>query len=407
LSKSVSELSNFFKQQQDSLVETDQRIQTGLSKTVMSRRLRLSTGELIAAGCDNSKNVVLQNLWLAVSDYNNEWIHPTKMSDPQMTRAVAILDYIYQTCATYMTDKSMKTLNSKGGPAKRVARYNAFTKLVGEITKEIDSLGGKLLTGPLDFQENKRNYWLERLDPDHRAGYLISAKYNAWVQSGSTQSFWAWLDANGGYPLKSQSHVEGYGNVNGAQWEHCRYFDNGVLLNSTDDMPFCTQAMKTEFSANGWAVWVCSLPMQSPGGAIGVYVFSYTHRAGFDHHSSFLGGAPVVAAGEWIVNSSGKIRVITGKSGHNMPKWQNLHKFVLRFPEIPGDAIIRPNMLDHNNGTDKIKFYTVTDFRSRELRATPLRRNVVMTAIMATGANANITEHFTGGTATLSSLLPA
>jgi hypothetical protein len=114
-----------------------------------------------------------------------------------------------------------------------------------------------------------------------------------------------------------------------------------------------------------------------------------------------------MAAGEWTVDSTGKIRVITGKSGHYMPKWENLHKFVARFPDIPGDAIIRPNMLDHANGTDKIKFYRVRDFRARELRATPLRRTAVLDAIKATGANWNIEEHFTGGHASMSSLLPA
>ena len=35
-------------------------------------------------------------------------------------------------------------------------------------------------------------------------------------------------------------------------------------------------------------------------------------------------------------------------------------------------------MLDHNNGTDKIKFYTVRDFRSRGLGATPLKKGVVL-----------------------------
>jgi len=403
----VSQLANFFKQQQDVLVEGDQRVQAGLAKTTATRPERIFTGDLKGAGCDSSNNPVLQGLWAAVTEYNAEWIHPTKMSDGQMAHAVAVLDYIYQTCATYMTDKSMKTLNSTGGPAKRQKRYIAFTKLIADVTKEIESLGGKLLVGPSDFQQNKRNYWLERLDPHHRAGYLISVKYNAWVQSGSTQAFWAWLDANGGYVLETQSKVKGYENPDGAQWKHSRYFDSGVLLNSMDDMPFCTQGMKTEFSQAGWAVWVCSLPMHDPSGNMGVYVFSYTHLAGYKHHSSFLGGAPVMAAGEWTVDSTGKVCVITGKSGHYMPKWQNLHKFVHRFPEIPGDAIIRPNMLDHANGTDKIKFYTVRDFRSRELRATPLRRDVVLKAIRATGANWNIDEHFPGGHASLSSLLPA
>jgi hypothetical protein len=406
LGKSVEDLSKFFQQQQDSLVEGDQRVQSGLSKTQLSRRERLSTGELKAAGCENSKNPVIQTLWTAITDYNTEWIHPTKMSDLQMVRAVAILDYIYQTCATYMTDKSMKMLNSKGGPARRQQRYTAFTTLIGEITREIESLGGKLLTGPMDFQLDKRNYWLERLDPDHRAGYMISEKYNLWVQSGSNVTFWDWLAANGGNLLKFQSKVKGYDNPQHAQWEHCTIFDSGIVVD-VNDLPFKTQAMTTAFSGLGWAVWVCSMPMLDPSDQIGVFVFSYTHRPGYDHHSSFLGGAPVMAAGEWIVDPSGRIKVITGKSGHYMPKWQNLRKFVSRFPDVPGDAIIRPNMLDHNNGTETIKFYTVTDFRARGLNAKPLRRGVVLAAIAGAGGNINITEHFNGGTDTLSNLLPA
>ena len=96
-----------------------------------------------------------------------------------------------------------------------------------------------------------------------------------------------------------------------------------------------------------------------------------------------------------------------GISVKRVTKWENLHRFVTRFTDIPGDAIIRPNMLDHNNGADTIKFYRISDFRARRLGATPLRRNVVMGAIGATGANSNITEHFAGTSRTLSALLPA
>ena len=404
----VGDLAKQFQQQQDDLVQGEKRVRTGLEKTRLSRRERLDTTDLKAAGVDTSNNTLLNSLWDAIVQYNTAWIHPTKMSDRQLADSVIALDSIYRFCAMYMTDKSMKTLNSSGGPAKRQKRYDAFSKLIQDVTKEIESLGGKLLVAPANFQENKRNYWLEKLDPHHRAGFLISAKYNQWVQSKSTDTFWAWLKANGGSIFKGQSKVEGYDKVSAAQWMHCRYFDdNRVLLNSANDLPFCTQGMKTEFSGAGWAVWVCSLPMSDGAGRIGVFVFSYTHLAGYNHHSSFLGGAPVMAAGEWIVDFNGKIRVITGKSGHYMPKWENLHKFVSRFQEIPGDAIIRPNMLDHANGTSTIKFYTVSDFRSRSLNANPLRRSVVLGAISSQGANRDILEHYPGGQKSLSDLLPS
>jgi hypothetical protein len=404
---SVSNLRQQFEQKQNQLIQGDLRVRAGLAQS-KSVGQRLSTAQLLAAGCNTSNNPVLISLWDAVLDYNRQWKHPSTMNMQQVAHAVAILDYIYQVCATYMTEKSMKTTNSVGGPAKRKARYDAFTALLQEVAKEIDSLGGKMLSGPMNFQDNKRNYWLERLDPKHRAGYLISGLYNTWVQSGSTSTFWVWLKANGGRPLKSQSNVAGYENPEGAQWQHNYYLENGLFYRSDNDTALSTGTWRTEFSGAGWGVFVCSLPMLDPGASVGIFVFSYNHRAGWDHHSSFLGGSPVMAAGEWIVDNTGKVRVMTGKSGHYMPKWENLHRFVTRFPDIPGDAIIRPNMLDHNSGADTIKFYRISDFRARRLGATPLKRGVVMAAIGATGANSNIDEVLPGNVRrSLSSLLPA
>ena len=397
----IRSFKKFFEDKEKGLAGGDERIRVGLAVSKASRQ-RLSTAQLIAAGCNSSKNPVLQSLWDAVNDYNTQWQHPTTMNNQQISHSVAILDFIYQVCATYMTERSIG-----GGHAKRIPRYEAFEKLIDEVAKEMQLYGGKMLVGPADFRLDKRNYWLERLDPKHRAGYLISEKYHTWVHSGSSDTFWVWLKANGGHDLKLQSRVAGYEAPGAAQWQHCLYFNNGLLLKPHNDLPFSTAGMETAFSGDGWAVFVCSLPMLEPGGHFGVFVFSYTHRAGWDHHSSFLGGAPVLAAGEWIVDSTGKIRVITGKSGHYVPKWENLYKFVTRFPAIPGDAIIRPNMLDHKDGTDIVKYYRVSDFRSRGLMATPLRRQVVLNAITATGANANIDERMPGGSKSLSSLLAA
>jgi hypothetical protein len=408
MASSVSSLRQQFEQKQKDLVQGDDRVRAGLARTKSSKK-QLNIAPLAAAGCNTSNNPMLKSLWDAVVDYNREWQHPDKMSMSQVAHSVAILDFIYQACATYMTDKAMKTVNSMGGPAKRKARYDAFTTLLQEVTEEIDLMGGKMLTGPLNFQENKRNYWLERLDSNHRAGYLISTKYNTWVQSGSTQTFWNWLQANGGIGLSASSRVAGYENPEGAQWNRNYYIENGLFYKSKNDRPLKTSSWSTEFSGSGWGVFVCSMPMMDPGANVGIFVFSYNHSAGWDHHSSFLGGAPVMAAGEWIVDNTGKVRVMTAKSGHYMPKWENLHRFVCRFPDIPGDAIIRPNMLDCIKDPDKmIKYYRISDFRARKLSATPLKRAVVMGAITSTGANSNITEHLPGGvTKTLSAMLPA
>lgn len=306
-----------------------------------------------------------------------------------------------------MTNKVYKTTNSSGGEAKRKMRYEAFEGLIKAVTAELELYGGRALVGPSNFQTRARNYWLERMDPHNRAGFMISGKYEEWLQNGvDGTSFWNWLQVNGGGAIQAQSQVHGYNNPNRAQWQHHKHFDSvtGELRNG-NDTPFCTSLLRTEFSKTGWAVWVCSMMMLDEfANDFGNFIFSNTHRAGWDHHSSFLGGNAVMAAGEWVVTNTGRIKVITAKSGHYMPKWENLQRFVTVMTQIPGNAIIRPNMLDHNNGTDTIKYYRVADFRHRGLLATPLRRDVVLNAIRP--SNEDITEHFRGGTGRLRDMLP-
>lgn len=386
----VNSLRQFFENKQKELIQGDQRIKEGLAKS-KSKGQRLSTDRLLAAGCNNSKNPILKSLWDAVKDYNGYWQHPTKMNLQQVYHSVGVLDFIYCTCATYMTEKSWKQFNSTNGPAKRQARYEAFTSLLREVANEVESLGGKMLTGPYDFRVKSANYWLERIDPHNRAGYEIFEKYNTWVKSHSPDTFWVWLTANGGEEIRLKTWVAGYANPSRAEWGLAYYIENGTFSNCYTDARLTTQTWRTEFSGQGWGIFVYSMPMPAPEGTIGRFLFSYNHRAGWSHHSSFLGGKPVTAAGEWIVRD-GRVRVITAKSGHYKPTWQNLHTFVTLLPEIPGDAIIRPNMLDYRDNDGTIKYYRVSDFRSRKLAATPLKRNVVLSLISGCYANNDIVE---------------
>ena len=146
----VGSLKSIFENKQRDLIQGDQRIRAGLAQS-KSVRQQLSTAPLLAASCDSRNNPVLKSLWEAVRDYNAQWQHPTKMSMEQTAHAVAILDFIYQVCASYMTSKSMKTLKFRRGPAKRQARYNAFTGLLTEVAKEIDAHGRQEVVGSAEL----------------------------------------------------------------------------------------------------------------------------------------------------------------------------------------------------------------------------------------------------------------
>jgi hypothetical protein len=137
-----------------------------------------------------------------------------------------------------------------------------------------------------------------------------------------------------------------------------RFNVDGKLVDLAD-VPWDTSLTKTHFSGTGWAIFVVS-----PTGKI----FGGTHEAGKHHHSSFLGGGFVMAAGE-IACYDGISRITTAKSGHYGPTAENLQKFVNTFPQIRGDAIIFPKFTANN-----LKAYTVQDFRTRGLAATPLTK---------------------------------
>jgi hypothetical protein len=82
---------------------------------------------------------------------------------------------------------------------------------------------------------------------------------------------------------------------------------------------FDTFYHSTVFSGTDWAIWV-----RAPNGNF----YSHSHKVARFHHSSFLAGGMVRGAGEWSV-TCGKIKKISGKSGHYQPTmkalWESAH----------------------------------------------------------------------------------
>lgn len=85
---------------------------------------------------------------------------------------------------------------------------------------------------------------------------------------------------------------------------------NGLLYTANGEL-FDTSAGQTVWSGGGQAIFV----MDQHGN---LYA-SLEHSAGRFHHSSFLAGAPVAAAGELVV-SRGVVQLLTDSSGHYRPE---------------------------------------------------------------------------------------
>jgi hypothetical protein len=94
-----------------------------------------------------------------------------------------------------------------------------------------------------------------------------------------------------------------------AELEETRVFARDGLLYRTDGTRLDTQATETFWSGEGRAIFV----MDQHGN-----IYAHEQVRGQFHHSSFLGGQPVAAAGELRV-VDGRLELVSDQSGHYRP----------------------------------------------------------------------------------------
>lgn len=202
----------------------------------------------------------------------------------------------------------------------------------------------------------KRSYWLEYIHGYHAPGFELAAKFAEWRDGLGlpNQSFWDYIKWT---PLRT---VKYYGQTAKAEKRRVVFKDNGKLHRLRDDTLFDTQALSTCFSGAGWAIFVVS-----PDGKM----YAHKHVEGIYHHSTFLSGSAIMAAGELVVEQ-GLVKCITAKSGHYNPTRENMSAFVREFPQIPRKAVIIPDFV-----ANPLPAYEVKDFRMNDLKV--LKRSQV------------------------------
>jgi hypothetical protein len=239
---------------------------------------------------------------------------------------------------------------SKPGMQTNTSRWNAMRVIAEKVGIEAGRLGIKTLTAPADPKEIKgdfknQSYWLELLDPKHRPGFDLSSSFEDWYNNTNArenkQSFWAYLDGQN-EPVSTTNVAY----LNEFEAEKYKVKFQGNKLVNSDDAEVSTQNNETVVSGKGWAIFVVDLDGN---------LYLGSHILGVFHHSSFLSGKPVLAAGEILVDN-GIIKVVTCKSGHYRPSFNEMKTFARLFPQCHGTAIIRPSFDSHN-------YYRMSDFK--------------------------------------------
>ena len=296
----------------------------------------LNTSKLVDAKFSSTKNAVLDGLYGAVQTYNT-------MENLPKQEKVNLLERILVGCGDWLTSHRPKATPTN------TARWAALDDLAKQVIAEGDKLGARFLTGPTDWKtigNAQRSYWLEFLSLQHGVGYVLSGEFEKWRNGagGANDSFWDYIRISAPYnPLM----VKYYGGTAKAEKRRVA-FKAGKLVRTSDDLPFDTQALQTAASGAGWAIFVVSLT-----GAM----YAHKHEVGIYHHSTFLSGSAVLAAGE-LCCDQGVIKCVTAKSGHYAPSKENMAAFVRQFPMTPPKAVIIPDFTK-----DPLPAHLVSEFK--------------------------------------------
>ena len=353
--------------------------------------MAIDTALLSAAGMATSTNATLSRLWGEVAQFN---AMPRPILDGAKPAAIKLLDKVMKRAAIYLTSKP-----PQAGKTSNQQRWNALSDLAAQAVVESKSLGIKLLTSPADFRDIKgdprlgaQSYWLERVDPSHRAGFQLSAKYEEWIRGGSAahgkSTFWDFVDAD--LMMEVLFLGEGEVDADGIQIRECYRCNFGAdgIVTTNDGTPFATRDLETAHSGAGWAVFVVD-----PSGKM----YARAHEVGYFHHSTFLAGRPVSAAGEVLIDDAGVIRFITAKTGHYRAGPDEMVRMVTLIPEIPGNALILPDFAKMNpvakGGQNVAHLYKVSDFRSRGVNAPIATKSEVEAAFPGFGKISASVQH--------------
>ncbi|WP_342363001.1 hypothetical protein [Terrarubrum flagellatum] len=244
------------------------------------------------------------------------------------------------------------------------AAKSAFAKLIpkGSLHGRGDGVGQpplKHLEAPRNLDKDYSgfirvnvNNWLEVIDTDHRRGAELKPLFQAWLNSNETCSFWTYLDKQAPSVKKDLEKVEVHYNddlIFRALFEV--NFDNGVMYSRMSplvqamivhklprrkvfidaiEQPLDTSTWPSAALigfTSGWACFVLSAQH---------VLYAGIHMGGQFHHTSFLAGAPVLAAG-MIQVKQGRIVAIHEKNGHYQAQATHMETFLrLLVRKMPG-----------------------------------------------------------------------
>lgn len=197
------------------------------------------------------------------------------------------------------------------------------------LLKQFSEIEKRKIPEPTQILSNR--YWLELTDPQHRYGKILSIHWQVWVRLKSNVNFFNWLNAKLASTGRRTVEDSDITDLYKAIWERSSVKDSIPFkdwrksINKISKVTYLNERERKRYAVN---IQDGKLYNQETGEAITtnqhglIFVRGYDNRLyvgpyerGTFHHSSFLSGSPVKAAGE-LFCTNGKLVKITDLCGH-------------------------------------------------------------------------------------------
>jgi hypothetical protein len=247
-------------------------------------------------------------------------------SPERLQKLINLAGMVASLCDLYVSHLKAKKRHSP--------REKGIKTLWADATNEVQELRCRVQAGKTGWQKVKQDvhrifdrtgakphanlkplsegYWLEAMDPSHRVGHNLTTPFEQWKASGASQDFFTWLDTvwiptNNAQLAAVNTERVLYLDTEQKRQAYEVQINGGNFTWASAGDPFRTNDMHTVFSGDGVAIYVFSADEK---------FYTANHEKGAFHHSSFLGGKPVICAGEWAVEEGRGLVMVSPKTGH-------------------------------------------------------------------------------------------
>jgi hypothetical protein len=287
----------------------------------------------------DSKNALLHELIDLCSKYNRLLPVALQMrgggqSGAPDGRLADYLDKISMCATAYLLHKPPVLRKERG-----LGKWQEVAKLINEVGQHARHFGIKILFGDFTRGAADRNYLIERHAHTQSGGMAVPGL------EGLDEAFTGWITQAFGPKGKISlvEYLKGYGLDAGelaylSELERmaCEVaFDGATLKRGDSPLDTTLGAGASAYSglSNVW-LYVCSAKTKKLYSALG--------QEDRIHHSTFLQGAPVLGAGDWLV-ADGQVLFINAESGHYRPSLENMLTFASSFSgHWPQKTMIQP-----------------------------------------------------------------